>query len=606
MTTKTLSEQLQQRLETLPTEPGVYLMKNAQGQIIYVGKALNLRNRVRSYFQSGKGHSAKVRVLVTQIADLEIITTRTEVEALVLESNLIKHHRPYYNALLKDDKHYPFLKLTLEEDFPRLVVVRQRLNDGARYYGPYPDGQGMHQAVHLIEKLFPLRKRKNPQFRERPCLNYYMNRCLGPCQGLVDKVRYRQMVDDVASFLEGKHEKIIARLKVEMQTASEELDFERAATLRDQVQSLEGFRQRQKVVGDPTDDQDAIGVSHDDHVAIFQVFQVRQGKLIGRLIFSLPAEGEAIADVLETFLTQYYERTDNLPREVLLPMAIEGDSALAGWLSERRGLKVSVKVPQRGEKRDLMDLVAKNADQELGRQRLVRMAESRTAATGGPAELARALGLETVPSRIEAFDISHLSGSDIVASMVVFIDGRPAKQEYRKFKMKTVHDNNDFASMHEVILRRFRRSQDGDWPLPDLVIIDGGKGQLNAALEAIAIVGAECPPIFGLAKREEELFLPGKKDPLLLPANSPSLHLVQQVRDEAHRFAVTFQRQLRGKRMTASVLDEVTGLGPARKKKLIEQFGSVAKLRDLSPEELESQAGLPKAVAAALYRALHD
>lgn len=606
MTTKTLSEQLQQRLETLPTEPGVYLMKNAQGHIIYVGKAVNLRNRVRSYFQSGKGHSAKVRVLVTQIVDLEIITTRTEVEALVLESNLIKHHRPYYNALLKDDKHYPFLKLTMEEDFPRLVVVRQRLNDGARYYGPYPDGQGMHQAVHLIEKLFPLRKRKNPQFRERPCLNYYMNRCLGPCQGLVDKVRYRQMVDDVASFLEGKHEKIIARLKVEMQTASEELDFERAAMLRDQVQSLEGFRQRQKVVGDPTDDQDAIGVSHDDQIAIFQVFQVRQGKLIGRLIFSLPAEGEAIADVLETFLTQYYERTDNLPREVLLPMAIEGESALAGWLSERRGLKVSVKVPQRGEKRDLMDLVAKNADQELGRQRLVRMAESRTAATGGPAELARALGLEAVPARIEAFDISHLSGSDIVASMVVFIDGRPAKAEYRKFKMKTVHDNNDFASMHEVILRRFRRSQDGDWPLPDLVIIDGGKGQLNAALDAIETVGAECPPIFGLAKREEEVFLPGKKDPLILPANSPSLHLVQQVRDEAHRFAVTFQRQLRGKRMTASVLDEVTGLGPARKKKLIEQFGSVAKLRDLSPEELESQAGLPKAVAAALYRALHD
>lgn len=606
MTTKTLSEQLQQRLETLPTEPGVYLMKNAQGNIIYVGKAVNLRNRVRSYFQSGKGHSAKVRVMVTQIVDLEIITTRTEVEALVLESNLIKHHRPYYNALLKDDKHYPFLKLTMEEDFPRLVVVRQRLNDGARYYGPYPDGQGMHQAVHLIEKLFPLRKRKNPQFRERPCLNYYMNRCLGPCQGLVDKVRYRQMVDDVASFLEGKHEKIIARLKVEMQTASEELDFERAAMLRDQVQSLEGFRQRQKVVGDPTDDQDAIGVSHDDQIAIFQVFQVRQGKLIGRLIFSLPAEGEAITDVLETFLIQYYERTDNLPREVLLPMAIEGESALAGWLSERRGLKVSVKVPQRGEKRDLMDLVAKNADQELGRQRLVRMAESRTAATGGPAELARALGLETVPSRIEAFDISHLSGSDIVASMVVFIDGRPAKAEYRKFKMKTVHDNNDFASMHEVILRRFRRSQDGDWPWPDLVIIDGGKGQLNAALDAIETVGAECPPIFGLAKREEEVFLPGKKDPLILPANSPSLHLVQQVRDEAHRFAVTFQRQLRGKRMTASVLDEVSGLGPARKKKLIEQFGSVAKLRDLSPEELESQAGLPKAVAAALYRALHD
>jgi excinuclease ABC subunit C len=606
MTTKALSDQLQQRLDSLPTDPGVYLMKNAQGHIIYVGKAVNLRSRVRSYFQSGKGHSAKVRVMVTQIVDLEIITTRTEVEALVLESNLIKHHRPYYNALLKDDKHYPFLKLTMDEDFPRLVVVRQRLNDGARYYGPYPDGHGMRYAVDLIDKLFPLRKRRTPQFRERPCLNYYMGRCLAPCQGLVDKVQYRQMVDDVAAFLEGKHDKIIARLKVEMQTASEELDFERAASLRDQVQQLEHFRQRQKVVGDPTDDQDAIGVAVDDQVAVFQVFQVRQGKVIGRLIFNLPAEGEDVTDVLEAFLIQYYERTDNLPREVLLPMKVEGESAIAGWLSDRRGLKVTVKVPQRGEKRDLMDLVAKNADQELGRMRLVRMAESRTAATGGPAELARALGLEAVPSRIEAFDISHLSGSDIVASMVVFIDGRPAKAEYRKFKMKTVHDNNDFASMHEVILRRFRRSQEGDWPLPDLVIIDGGKGQLNAALEAIDLVGAERPAIFGLAKREEELFLPGKKDPLLLPPNSPSLHLVQQVRDEAHRFAVSFQRQLRGKRMTTSVLDSVSGLGPARKKKLLEQFGSVAKLRDLTPDELEAQAGLPKAVAAALYRALHE
>lgn len=606
MTTKALSEQLQHRLDTLPTDPGVYLMKNGEGHILYVGKAVNLRNRVRSYFQSGKNLSPKIRHLVAQIVDLETITTRTEVEALILESNLIKHHRPYYNALLKDDKQYPFLKLTLDEDFPRLIIVRQRTNDGGRYYGPYPDGQGMHAAVHLIEKLFPLRKRKNSQFRDRPCLNYYMGRCLAPCQGLVDKVQYRQMVDDVAAFLEGKHEKIIARLKIEMQTASEELDFERAATLRDSLQALEHFRQRQKVVGDPTDDQDAIGVAHDDQVAIFQVFQVRQGKVIGRLIFSLPAEGEDITDVLETFLIQYYERTDNLPREVLLPMAIEGESALSGWLSERRGLKVAVKVPQRGEKRDLMDLVAKNAEQELGRQRLVRMAESRTAATGGPAELARELGLATVPGRIEAFDISHLGGSDIVASMVVFVNGRPAKAEYRKFKMKTVHDNNDFASMHEVILRRFRRSQEGDWPLPDLVIIDGGKGQLNAALDAIDEAGAERPPIFGLAKREEEVFLPGRKDPHILPPNSPSLHLVQQVRDEAHRFALTFQRQLRGKRMTASVLDEVSGLGPVRKKKLLEQFGSVQNLRELTPEELESKAGLPKAVAAALYRALHD
>jgi excinuclease ABC subunit C len=424
--------------------------------------------------------------------------------------------------------------------------------------------------------------------------------------GLVDRVDYMRMVDEVMAFLEGKHEKILSRLKKDMASASEELDFERAGALRDQLQALESFRQRQKVVGSPEDDQDAIGVSMDEDLAVFQLFQVRQGKVIGRLAYNLPAKDEELAELLETFLIQYYERTDNLPREILLPHEIEGAEAIATWLSERRGLKVSVLTPQRGGKKDLMQLVAKNAEQELGRMKLVRMAESRTAATGGPAELARELGLSEPPRRIEAFDISHLGGTDIVASMVVFLDGRPAKGEYRKFKMKTVHDNNDFASMHEVILRRFRRSQEGDWPLPDLVIIDGGKGQLNAALEALDILGVERPSIFGLAKREEEVFLPGRKDALILPKNSPSLHLVQQVRDEAHRFAVGFQRQLRGKRMTTSLLDDIHGLGPVRKKKLLAQFGSVAKLRDMTLQELESQAGLPQAVAAELYRALHS
>ena len=610
-TARALSETLQQRLDSLPTDPGVYLMKNAAGDILYVGKAVVLRNRVRSYFQSARGLSPKIRLMVSQVADLEVITTRTEVEALVLESNLIKHHRPYFNALLKDDKSYPFLKLTLNEPFPRLTVVRQRLDDGGRYFGPYPDGTGMHHALHLIQKLYPLRKRRTPQFRDRPCLNYHLGRCKAPCQGLVDQADYMAMVEEVAHFLEGKHDRIIGRLKGEMAGAAEALDFERAAALRDQLAALESFRQRQKVVGDPTDDQDAIGLAHDDKIAVFQVFQVRQGKVIGRLAYSLPAEGEDVAEILETFLVQYYERTDNLPREVLLPILVESTDAIGAWLTQRRGGKVLVATPQRGAKRDLMDLVNKNAEQERGRLTLVAMAESRTAATGGPAELARALGLETVPRRIEAFDISHLGGTDIVASMVVFIGGRPASGEYRRFKLKTVHDNDDFASMREIIFRRFRRSQEGDWPWPDLVIIDGGKGQLNAALEAIAELGAERPPIFGLAKREEEIFLPQQGadeawEPVRLPKASPALHLVQQVRDEAHRFAVTFQRALRGKRMVASLLDEVDGLGPTRKKKLLEQFGSVAKLRALSREELEATAGLPRKVASSLYNALHE
>ncbi|HEY9723329.1 MAG TPA: excinuclease ABC subunit UvrC [Oscillatoriaceae cyanobacterium] len=600
------SETLQRRLETLPSDPGVYLMKDARGQILYVGKAINLKNRVRSYFQSGRGHSPKIRALVTQIADLEIITTRNEVEALVLESNLIKHHRPYYNALLKDDKSYPFLKLSLQEDFPRLTIVRQRLDDGAKYYGPYPDGTGMHQALHLIAKLFPLRKRRTPQFRDRPCLNYYLKRCSGPCQGLIDKAAYREMVDEVALFLEGKHDRILGRLRREMGAASDALDFERAASLRDQLHALEHFRQRQKVVGNPEDDQDAVAMAIDAQLAVFQLFQVRQGKVIARLNYTLKAEGESPAELLETFLIQYYGRTDSLPRELLLPSELETAEAIGQWLSERRGLKVSVTVPQRGAKKDLMRLVAQNAEQELGRLALVRMAERRTAATGGPAELARELGLSEIPSRIECFDISHLGGTDIVASMVVFVDGRPSKADYRKFKLKTVHDNDDFASMHEVLLRRFRKSLDGDWPWPDLVIIDGGKGQLNAALSAIAESGAECPPIVGLAKREEELFLPGRSESLRLPANSPSLHLVQQVRDEAHRFAVTFQRQQRGKRMKASLLDEVPGLGPVRRKKLLAEFGSVGAMRELDLETLITRSGLPRAVAEALYKALHS
>jgi excinuclease ABC subunit C len=609
-TTRTLSEKLQQRLDSLPTDPGVYLMKNAQGTILYVGKAVVLRNRVRSYFQSSRGLSPKIRLMVSQVDDLEVITTRTEVEALILESNLIKHHKPYFNALLKDDKSYPFLKLTLDEDYPRLMIVRQRIDDRGRYFGPYPDGQGMHQALHLIQKLYPLRKRRTPQFRDRVCLNYHLGRCKGPCQGLVDRSEYMEMVEEVAQFLEGKHDRIMGRLRADMAQASNDLDFERAAALRDQLQALESFRQRQKVVGDPTDDQDAIGLAVDEKIAVFQVFQVRQGKVIGRLAYNLPAEGEDVTEILEAFLVQYYERTDNLPREVLLPQPIEGADAIAAWLSQRRGGKVAVATPQRGAKRDLMDLVNKNAEQERGRLTLVALAESRTAATGGPAELARALGLEAVPKRVEAFDISHLGGTDIVASMVVFLNGRPAKEEYRSFKLKTVHDNDDFASMREIIFRRFRRSQEGDWPLPDLVIIDGGKGQLNAALEAIEEIGAERPPIFGLAKREEELFLPyageGEWKPLILPKASPALHLVQQVRDEAHRFAVTFQRKLRGKRMIASLLDDVSGLGPTRKKKLLETFGSVANMRALTREELEAKAGLPRSVTTALYRALHE
>lgn len=604
-----LSDRLQQRLDTLPVAPGVYLMRDAAGEILYVGKAVVLRNRVRQYFQSGKALSPKIRLMVSRVVDFETITTRNEVEALVLESNLIKQHRPYFNALLKDDKSYPFLKLSTHEPFPRLAIVRQRLDDGARYFGPYPDGTGLQQAYHFIQKHFPLRKRRTPQFRDRVCLNYHLGRCLGPCQGLVTPEAYAELVEDVAHFLEGRHERVVGRLKREMHAAAEALDYERAAAVRDQLAALESFRQRQKVVGNPEDEQDAVAFAVDDQRAVFQVFQVRQGKVIGRLVFTMPAEGESPAELLEAFLSQYYGRTDNVPREVLLPAPVEGSDVLAAWLSQRRGFKVNLHVPQRGAKRDLLDLVQRNAEQELKRLALEALAASRNAAAGGPAELARVLQLPVVPTRIEAFDISHLGGTDIVASMVVFVGGRPCKAEYRHFKLKHVTDNDDFASMREVIARRFKRSVAGDWPWPDLVIIDGGKGQLNAALEALNEVGAHRPPIFGLAKREEEMFLPradeaDEWEPLRLQADSPALHLIQQVRDEAHRFAVTFQRQLRGKRMVRSVLDEVEGLGPVRKRNLLKRFGSVSALRRLTREELQRDSGLPLRVADALFEVL--
>ncbi|MEB3328222.1 MAG: excinuclease ABC subunit UvrC, partial [Candidatus Sericytochromatia bacterium] len=432
---RVLPEALQHRLATLPASPGVYLMKAADGTILYVGKAVVLKNRVRSYFQSGKALSPKIRLMVANVADLETITTRNELEALVLEANLIKHHRPHFNALMKDDKAYPFLKLTVQEDFPRLSVVRRRGEDGARYFGPFPDGTGLQQALHLIQKLFPLRKRRTPQFRDRVCLNYHLGRCLGPCQGLADRARYAAMVDEVAQFLQGRHDGIVARLRREMAEAAEALDFERAAALRDQLAAVEAFRQRQKVVGDPEDDQDAVGLALDAQRAVFQLFQVRRGKVIGRLAYVLPAEGEAPADLLEAFLTQYYGEATDLPREVLLPAPIEGQGVLAEWLTQRRGAKVAVLTPQRGARRDLLDLVTRNADQERGRLALVALAASRSAAVGGPAELAEALGLAAVPRRIECFDISHLGGTDIVASMVVFVDGRPAKDAYRRFKL---------------------------------------------------------------------------------------------------------------------------------------------------------------------------
>jgi|GEM_PF-26832 len=603
----TQPEALSGKLAGLPDGPGVYLFKDDRNQILYVGKAVVLRNRVRSYFQESRYHSPKIRALVARIVDLEWITTRTEVEALILESNLIKHHRPHFNALLKDGKHYPYLKLTVQEPFPRLMVARQRIQDGARYFGPFPDGTRLRHTLALIERLFPLRRRRTPQFRDRPCLNHHLGKCLGPCQGLVAPERYRELVLGVTGFLEGRFDPLMTRMQAEMVEAAEALDFERAARLRDQVRALDVYRQKQQVVGEPDADMDVIGAAQDGYKAVIQVFNVRAGKLINRISYQMPTAGDTLADLLDGFLVQFYAQRDDLPQTVLIPYAVDGQDALMAYLTQRRGKKVTCVIPQRGDRYDLLQLANQNAQETLTRVQQSDALSDQGIASEGPQLLAQALGLVETPRRIEAFDISHLGGTDIVASMVVFVDGKPDKAAYRRFGLKTVQSNDDFASMREVITRRFKRSVSGDWPWPDLVLIDGGKGQLNAALNGLRDADAKPVPMFGLAKREEEIFLPREESdsaswtPLRLRTDSAALYFIQRIRDEAHRFALRFQREKRNKRMVRSELDGIEGLGAVRIKRLLDQFGSVARMRAVPYDELRKRANLPETTFERLY-----
>lgn len=600
-----LSDTLRDRLEQLPTNPGVYLMKDAAGTIVYVGKAVNLRSRVRSYFREDKNHSAKVRAMVRQVADLETLSTDTEVEALVLENTLIKRHRPYFNILLKDDKTYPYLKLTLNEAYPRLIVTRRRVADGGRYFGPYPDAGAMHATLRLIKQLFPLRQRPKPQFRDRPCLNYAIGRCLAPCQGLVSSEEYREVVRKVEAFLSGRHRELVRELEAAMQEASMALDFERAASLRDQIQAIAKLMEQQKVDADRDADEDVIGLASDDATVAVQVFQIREGRLLGRREHELDREGSALDEVLSAFIGQFYAESETVPAEILLREEPADADLLAEWLASRRGGKVRLKVPQRGDKEKLLRMAETNAKQALERGRLTRWAAIERGPQAALSELGAALGCPP-PRRIEGFDISHAQGSDTVASMVVFIDGKPAKDQYRKFKIRTVEGIDDFASMKEVVTRRYRKLADPQaegWEAPDAILIDGGKGQLNAALEALDALGVDLP-IFGLAKQFEEIYLPGRRDGIQLGDRSPARHLIQRLRDEAHRFAVTFHRNLRGKRMTRSLLDGVPGLGEKRKTQLLKRLGSVEAMRGMSSDELARQGGIPLKVAQSVVERL--
>ncbi len=592
-----LRAELQAQVASLPDKPGVYLMRDQAGKIIYVGKAINLKNRVRSYFQL-RGLSPKTAALVARIVSFETIVTASEIEALILECNLIKKHRPHYNISLRDDKTYPFIKVTLNEEYPRVFATRRLEKDGARYYGPYAGAGAMHETISLLKKLFPLRSCRVLDSR-RPCLEYHINRCLAPCAGLVDPAAYQEMVKTVCLFLEGRSAEVEKDLKQRMLAASEAMKFEQAARLRDQLAAVRQVMEKQNIVTG-AGDQDVLGLARQGRQSCVQVFFVRSGKMIGRDHFMLSGgEDDETGEILTAFVKQYYSASSFIPREILLPVSLPENDLLTAWLSERKSGPVHLLTPQRGSKRELIQLAAENAAEVL-RQRCERDAARLGKRTLGLQELADRLSLPVPPRRIECFDISHIQGAETVASMVVFTDGEPDKSEYRRFKLKTVEGSpDDFASMQEVTLRRYREAAE---PLPDLIVIDGGKGQLSSALEVIRGVGLAEIPVIGLAKEFEHIFRENISEPLILPRHSEALRMIQQIRDEAHRFAVSYHRKLRAKRNLVSVLDHVPGIGAKRRQALWKHFSAIDRIRSASVEELSAAPGMNRPAAEAVWR----
>lgn len=592
------SDSIKNALAVLPDKPGVYLMHDAEGKVIYVGKAVVLKNRVRSYFRNLASHTPKVKAMVAKIAEIETIVTSSEVEALILECNLIKKYRPRYNISLKDDKTYPYLKVTMQEDFPRLYMTRRLQRDGAKYYGPYADAGAMHATVKLLRTMFPLRtcRKMNP---DRPCLNYHIKRCLAPCAGYVSKDEYGKMIKSVCMVLDGRTTELERDLKQRMQEAAENYAFEEAARLRDQLQAVERLNESQKAVTTNGGDMDIIGFAQDMTGNCLQIFFVRKGKLIGRDNFFLQDGSEAPQEVLTAFIKQYYNEATFIPREIVLPQLPEAEEQqlIELWLREKAERRVELLTPQRGIKRELLQLANDNALKLLA-ERLRKGSLSLKNDEQAAEELQQALGLEHSLERMDCFDISHTQGSETVASMVVFRNGSISKKDYRKYKIVSAEGKpDDFKSMQEVVYRRYKDYED----LPNLVVIDGGKGQLSSALEVIRGLGLADLPVVGLAKREEEIFLPHQSTSILLDRDSAALHLIQRIRDEAHRFAITFHRKLRGKRNLVSVLDHVEGIGPKRRQALWKTFKTMEAMKAASVEELAAVEGMNGAVAQTLY-----
>ncbi|HSH05978.1 MAG TPA: excinuclease ABC subunit UvrC [Anaerolineae bacterium] len=614
------SDRIKEILANLPQRPGVYIHKDKNGRILYIGKSVNLRHRVRSYFAKNVD-SYKTERLRREIADIEIITTETELESLLLEMTLIKKHRPHYNIRLKDDKRYPYIKIHWQDPFPKVTVTRRMIKDGARYFGPYTSVWAVHQTLDLLRKIFPYLTcdRTITGQDDRACLYYDIKLCNGPCIGAVNQQQYRHMIQQLMSFLNGKTDHIVKDIEAKMLAASEQLAFERAAYYRDQLKAIDRVVSKQKVISTAHTDQDVIAFAREDGDACVQIFFIRHGKLIGREYFLLDGtEDEPNADVLHDFLVQFYDDAAHIPKEVLLPEEVAEAEVIEDWLRQKRSTKVSIQVPRRGKKKDLVDMAITNAHDTLGTLRQ-QWASDRSKHVTAMTELQEALGLPSPPARIECYDISHTQGTHTVASMVVLLQGAPYKKDYRRFNIQTV-TNDDYGAMREALTRRFRRYldyQDGElhdlqqigqeqketaWAiLPDLLLIDGGKGQLSVALDVLQELGLDTQvPVASLAKREEEVFIPGQSTPILLSPRSESLFLVQRARDEAHRFANSSHRQRRAKAGTASILDSIPGVGPSRRKRLLDRFDSLDGLRAATFEEIAATPGIPTHVAQAI------
>jgi excinuclease ABC subunit C len=588
---------LEEKLESLPPKPGVYQFKSKEGRLLYVGKAVSLRNRVRQYFQKSRTPDARLDAMISKIADLEVIVTDSEIEALILEANLVKQYNPRYNVNLKDDKSYPFIVVT-NEPFPRVFVTRRIVRDGSKYFGPYTDVKTMRYALKTIRDTFKVRSCNYFIDREvirkkkiRVCLDYHIKKCDGPCEGLVSEEKYNEMIHQVTQLLKGKTSSLVKTLEADMEKLSSGMRYEEAATVRDRIQALSVYASRQKVVDLEESDRDIIAIAMEGDDACGVVFRIREGKLVGSQHFYMNnVEGRTETEVVEQFLERYYLDAQDIPREIFLPVELESVDVVAQWLSEKSGEPVEIIVPKIGEKAKLIAMCRNNARFLLDELKIQKMKRSDFIPHSVKA-LQRDLRLPNPPRRIECFDISNIQGADAVASMVTFVDARPVKNDYRRFKIRTVVGPDDFASMREVFERRYKRLLDENGIVPDLIMVDGGKGQLSSALNVLSKLGIRNQPIIGLAKRLEEVFVPGVSEAQSIPKTSSGLRLLQRIRDEAHRFAITYHRAVRSKRTLQTELDLIKGIGKTRAKQLLESFGSVQGVKFATEEQLAEIVG---------------